>query len=60
MKRDKLIIKTKKQYSSNDLAVRIPIEIATKIKDIGTETNRDMKSLVAEMLEFALDRIELQ
>lgn len=49
---DKLVIKTNKSYRCGDTAVRIPVELSDKVKEIAKETNRDMKSIIAEMIEF--------
>lgn len=57
---DKLIIKTHKTYKPGDVAVRIPVEIMDKVRDICEKTNRIQKDIVNELLEFALNNCEIQ
>jgi hypothetical protein len=56
----KLIIKKNKPKSNGWRPVVIKAEVADSIKELAAETNRSIGSLATEMLEFAIEYLEIE
>lgn len=59
MNNEKLILKVRKSYPTATTALWVPACIAERVKDLAEKTNKDYKSVACELLEFALDRVEI-
>lgn len=55
-----LIIKTVKNYGSGEKIYRIPSELAERIDEISDATNKSKKEVISELVEWALERCEIQ
>lgn len=56
---EKLILKVQKSYAPATAYIRINPEIADRIKAIANEINKEYSTVACELLEFALDRVEI-
>lgn len=59
-RREKLIITTRKVYGPGEGFIRIPIEIKERVEEICKNTNKTQKEILSELLDWALDRCEIQ
>ncbi|WP_455257700.1 hypothetical protein [Peptoniphilus asaccharolyticus] len=59
MKEDKLVFKVSKTYPAATTAIWIPTCIGNRLREIGEKTNKDIKTVASELIEFALERVEI-
>lgn len=58
-KNEKLILKVQKIYSPANAYLRITTDVAEKVKSVAKNVNKDYSTIACELLEFALDRVEI-
>lgn len=56
---EKLILKVSKGWGRYDRQIRVPEDIYIKIEDISKLTNIPQKYICAELIIFALERLEI-
>lgn len=59
MKDEKLILKVEKNYKPCTDVIRVNAAIAEKVKSVANEVNKDYSTIACELLEFALDRVQI-
>lgn len=58
-KNEKLILKVQRTYSPANAYLRITTDVAEKVKSVAKNVNKDYSTIACELLEFALDRVEI-
>ena len=58
-KNEKLILKVQKNYSPANAYLRITTDVAERVKSVAKNVNKDYSTVACELLEFALDRVEI-
>ncbi|MGI5949845.1 hypothetical protein [Peptoniphilus sp.] len=59
IKDGKLLLKVQKSYAPSTAVLRVPPNIADRVREIAKETNNDLTTVTCELLEFALDRVQI-
>ncbi|MDD6906315.1 hypothetical protein HKO22_06880 [Peptoniphilus sp. AGMB00490] len=59
MKDEKLILKIEKNYKPCTDVIRVNPAVAERVRAIASEVNKDYSTIACELLEFALDRVEI-
>lgn len=59
MKDEKLILKIEKNYKPCTDVIRVNKAVAERVKAVASEVNKDYSTIACELLEFALERVQI-
>lgn len=58
-KNEKLILKVQKNYTPAVVHLNVTADIAERVRSIAKDVNKRNSTIACELLEFALDRVEI-